>query len=101
MATRIRGVKWITVLSVIFVAASLTFGCVLLLGGIDGAATIPNLYPFQNSTGKVATYTPNGAIDLTNPFFQSLGSNGRACVTCYQPDQAWRIAGDGVQAGLD
>lgn len=34
----------------------------------------------------------------TNPFFHPLGTNGRACVTCHAPDQAWSITPSAIQA---
>ena len=41
---------------------------------------------FTNPSGAARVVTVNGAaIDETNPFFQSLGTNGRACVHCHQP----------------
>jgi cytochrome c peroxidase len=45
---------------------------------------------FPNESGAIATV---GLDDLKsgNPFFQALGSNGRRCVTCHQPAQAWSI----------
>src|SRR5581483_11646443 len=39
-----------------------------------------------------------GPLDLDNPFFQDLGTNGRRCVTCHQPDSAWTITPGNVQA---
>src|SRR4029077_12256012 len=39
-----------------------------------------------------------GDLDLENPFFQDMGSNGRRCVTCHQPDHAWTITPARVQA---
>ena len=42
--------------------------------------SLPNLFPLPNATGLLETYnTANGPIDLTGPFFQSLGTNGRSC----------------------
>jgi len=58
---------------------------------------IPNLFPFPDSSGVVETFSSNGSIDLNNPFFQDLGTNGRACVSCHLPDQGWSIAADRVQ----
>jgi hypothetical protein len=47
---------------------------------------------FANATGSARTVTVNGqAIDTNNPFFQSLGTNGRACVNCHQPSAAMGI----------
>jgi hypothetical protein len=56
------------------------------------------LLPFPNATGFLATYNRSGRpIDLTNPFFQSLGTNGRSCVTCHRPAQGWSISSDEVK----
>ena len=53
---------------------------------------------FPNSSGAHATVSANGSIDRTNPFFQSLGTNGRACVTCHDAGAAWSITPSSVQA---
>ena len=49
------------------------------------------LAPFVNATGVARTYSTAGHIDTGNPFFQNLGTNGRACVTCHQPATGWTI----------
>ncbi len=54
-------------------------------------AYIRNLQPFRDPTGYVATYSTAGDIDEKNPFFQSLGTNGRTCATCHQADQAFGL----------
>jgi cytochrome c peroxidase len=66
-----------------------------------GNSTLPNVYSFPNPSGVAATFTSNGTIDLKNPFFQSLGTNGRSCGTCHQPDQVWTIAAYKVKARFD
>ena len=38
---------------------------------------VPNNVPFPNPSGFAATFSTNGSIDLTNEFFQNLGTNGR------------------------
>ncbi len=54
---------------------------------------------FTNSNGAARTVTVNGAaIDETNPFFQSLGTNGRACVSCHQPSAAMTITPPQINA---
>lgn len=58
---------------------------------------IPNLKPFKDHTGSVATFNTAGEIREDNPFFQGLGSNGRTCATCHQPDQGFSISAAGVQ----
>ncbi|HEV2399895.1 MAG TPA: hypothetical protein VGS27_23340, partial [Candidatus Sulfotelmatobacter sp.] len=60
-------------------------GMVTLVGAATAvaAATIPNLFPFLDSTGAVATFTSAGKFDESGPFFQSLGTNGRTCASCH------------------
>jgi hypothetical protein len=59
------------------------------------AQTLPNLYPFPNRSGLLATYNSNGKpIDLTGPFFQSLGTNGRSCASCHRPAQGWSVSAE-------
>jgi cytochrome c peroxidase len=42
-------------------------------------------------TGRFQTYSTTGTIDQTNPFFVSLGTNGRSCASCHQPQDGWTI----------
>src|SRR3954454_20469793 len=66
------------------------------------AQSLPNLYLFPNENGAVATYNiPNTPIDLTGPFFESLGTNGRSCASCHLPDQGWSIAAGKVKARFE
>jgi hypothetical protein len=46
---------------------------------------------FSDGAGVQRTVTTAGSFDVDNPFFQSLGTNGRSCFTCHQPDQAWTV----------
>ena len=62
--------------------------CALLWAAAVSAAALPNLFNFADSTGTIATYDTAGAIDTRNPFFESLGTNGRSCATCHLVDQA-------------
>ena len=43
-------------------------------------------------SGYLQTHTPSGSIDSSNPFFQSLGSNGRSCNSCHRQAQGWTIS---------
>jgi len=61
------------------------------------AATDPEMLDAQDQSGQVRTLNVNGALDLDNPFFQDLGTNGRRCVTCHQPQAAWSITPENVQ----
>src|SRR5258708_7327278 len=72
---------------------------VFLLGAGGLIATADNanriVPPFQilaDPDGAFATLNLGGPTDTrTNPFFQDLGSNGRRCVTCHQPSDAFSI----------
>jgi cytochrome c peroxidase len=46
---------------------------------------------FDNDQGVSETVTPALELDIANPFFRSLGSNDRACVTCHQPADGWTV----------
>lgn len=64
----------------------------LLVANIALAGSfIPNLAPFLNASGSARTFTEHGHIDTANPFFQSLGTNGRACVTCHDASAGWSL----------
>lgn len=63
---------------------------------------MPNRLPFPNASGLLETYnTKGGPIDLSGPFFQSLGTNGRSCASCHRPAQAWSISPIEVQRRFD
>jgi cytochrome c peroxidase len=45
----------------------------------------------------VRTVDLNGPLDLDNPFFKELGTNGRSCFSCHRPGQGWTITPESVQ----
>src|SRR5215475_4105220 len=69
--------------------------------------SIPNAARFPNPGGTASTISTTGSVDLTGPFFQSLGTNGRSCASCHQPGDGMGVSADHVQqrfntsAGLD
>jgi cytochrome c peroxidase len=67
----------------------------------QGKPVVPNLAGFPDSSGVIRTYSENGDIDLTGPFFQSLGTNGRNCGSCHQPSDAMSVAAMHVQTRFD
>lgn len=89
------------------VVAALVAGCILIaLQGASGQqgpfarlfSFIPNGVFFPNANGASQTYSSNGGgIDLTNPFFQSLGTNGRTCGTCHQPSDGMSVSAANVE----
>jgi cytochrome c peroxidase len=59
---------------------------------------VPNGRTFANPGGASRTFsTLNGGIDLTNPFFKDLGSNGRSCATCHEPGDGMSVSAAHVQ----
>lgn len=63
--------------------------------------SIPNLAPFHDPTGTVATYNTAGAINEKSAFFQPLGTNGRTCASCHRPDQAFGLSAAAVRSLYD
>jgi hypothetical protein len=49
---------------------------------------------FSNPAGVHRTVAVDGPLDRTNPFFEDLGTNGRSCLSCHRPAQAWSITPD-------
>jgi cytochrome c peroxidase len=80
---------------------------VIVIGGLLGgfaakSQSLPNLFPFPNASGLLETYnTANQPIDLSGPFFQSLGTNGRSCGSCHRAAQGWGISAQEVQFRFD
>src|SRR5215510_11413938 len=56
-----------------------------------------NLIASGNHLGQLRSITSARSIDFDNPFFQDLGTNGRRCVSCHQPENAWSITPENVQ----
>lgn len=70
----------------------------LISGSRIYAQVLPNLFPLPDPAGLIETYNAGGApIDLRNPFFQSLGTNGRTCASCHLPTEGWSISADEVR----
>jgi cytochrome c peroxidase len=98
---RLRAVKrnWRTIVC----AATLPCAMLAGIGVVNGqfpyfTRFIPNGWLFPNSNGASQTYSANGGgIDLTGPFFQSMGTNGRSCGTCHQPSDGMTVSAAGVE----
>ncbi len=49
--------------------------------------------------GRIGTFQPGVAtITANNAFFQNLGTNGRTCFTCHQPQTGWTVSAADVRA---
>lgn len=62
---------------------------------------LPDGFRAANSHGYDETISTAGFIDLKNPFFKSLGTNGRSCATCHAPTDGWTITPKSVQQIFD
>ena len=68
-------------------------------GGIP--SVIPKLEIDKNPFGETGSYQPDGqTVTSQNAFFQSLGTNGRSCVTCHQPSSGMSISLRNIQKRL-
>lgn len=84
---------------------AVTAGSLFLFAALAGLAAvsadpigfIPNGLFFPNPTGASQTISSAGAMDLSSPFFKSIGTNGRSCVTCHQPSDGMSVSAADVQ----
>lgn len=54
--------------------------------------------PSFDSSGVVETFSLTAPTDTSqHPFFQSLGTNGRACATCHEPRSAWSVSATSIK----
>ena len=59
-----------------------------------GGSHLPNPLNSPDPSGVLSTYSTAGGVDPGNPFFQSLGTNGRSCGSCHVSTDAWSITPD-------
>src|SRR5258707_3797313 len=81
-------------------AAFLGVATLVAIVGVSGQqfSFIPNGTFFGNPGGASETHsTTGGGMDLTGPFFQSLGTNGRSCGSCHQPSDGMSVSAVNVQ----
>jgi len=80
-------------------AAAVTLAAIAGGGAAQQAAMPPRADGLvtRDASGLLQTTTPAGRIDKGNPFFQTLGSNGRSCSSCHQQQDGWTISAADVQ----
>jgi cytochrome c peroxidase len=62
-------------------------------------SAIPGFVTDFDPSGLIATAQPGGETQTSqNAFFANLGTNGRTCLTCHQPQNGWSVSAAGVQA---
>ena len=78
-------------------AACIVALVVLTTGSAIADIYFPNLFPFLDVTGFSATNSMTGSVDVSGPFFQSLGTNGRSCGTCHEPSDGFGLSAADAQ----
>jgi cytochrome c peroxidase len=82
----------------------LLFASLVAISAVEGQHIpfVPNGADSPNPGGASQTYSATGkGIDLTGPFFQNLGNNGRTCGTCHQPSDGMSVSAADVQQRFD
>jgi hypothetical protein len=103
--------KHVYALAAIAFAAAVIFSVAVPGADIPGDGTMPGYWiapgqggilpqraRFRDSVGDVEVLFAQGSVSLRgNPFFEPLGSNGRACVTCHQPASGMGLSGEAIR----
>jgi hypothetical protein len=54
---------------------------------------LPEFARYANGGGEVGIYNASGRVETKgHPFFEPIGTNGRACITCHQPSDGMSIS---------
>jgi predicted MFS family arabinose efflux permease len=62
------------------------------------SGTLPAELHFDDPLGQLGIVNASGPADTAgHPFFEPLGANGRACVTCHQPAYAMTISAAAIR----
>ena len=60
---------------------------------------LPAFSTYANERGEVGVLNTSGRIDTNeHPFFEPIGANGRACVTCHQPGDGMSLSVRSIRA---
>jgi hypothetical protein len=64
--------------------------------------TLPASVSYTNPHGRLGILNTDGAVESRgHPFFEAIGTNGRACVTCHQPADGMSLSVDTIRARWD
>ena len=95
-----------SVAAVLF-ASGILSGCVADVDGTPGIDDIskgdalPKPPPPPPKDGGPNSFITSGPIQADNPFFLSLGTNGRSCATCHVGVEGWSMTPADLQARFD
>jgi hypothetical protein len=55
--------------------------------------SLPEVSTYDNDRGQLGVLNASGPLDTKgHPFFEPIGTNGRACITCHQPADAMALS---------
>jgi hypothetical protein len=61
--------------------------------GPGNGSVLPSTVSYENPYGRLSILNTSGdVVTKGNPFFEPIGTNGRACVTCHQPADGMSIS---------
>jgi cytochrome c peroxidase len=83
------------------VAAILALIVFLAHSGAGWTETVGPVLDVANETGVTRLFSAAGPVDVSHPFGQSLGTNGRTCVTCHAPADGMSITPASVRARFE
>jgi cytochrome c peroxidase len=63
----------------------------LAVHAVSGEEPGMTVLHFSNDHGTSETVAATPQLDEANAFFQSLGTNDRACITCHRPGDGWSV----------
>jgi hypothetical protein len=59
---------------------------------------LPKEIKYEDPSGRLGVLNAAGPLETKgHPFFEAIGKNGRACVTCHQPSNAMSISGESIR----
>jgi hypothetical protein len=87
--------------SVVAVSVACLAGVLPWIARAAASDDAPAMLVTGDASGLLQTLDVNGRIDLRNAFFQDLGTNGRRCVSCHQPDSGWSLTPGNVIARFE
>ncbi len=67
-----------------------------------GGETLPALATYSDPFGEVGVLSSGGPVPTRgHPFFEPIGKNGRACVTCHQPSDGMSLSVETIRRRWD
>jgi len=80
-----------------FIVFGLIGAAALFFAKLAGQDSSGNTLQFRDPTGVFTTIIGGPPLQFTNPFFRSLGTNGRTCATCHVASDGWTIVPAHIQ----